>query len=71
MKKSEAIEQLGGTIKLAARACEITPSAISQWGDELNKAQTDRVQAALWRQAQLKRNRRQKRREGADDAHAS
>lgn len=49
MKKSHAFELLGGTAADAARACRITPSAVSQWPDELTKDQVDRVQAALWR----------------------
>lgn len=49
MKKSEALELLGGTPASAARAIGITPSAVSQWPDELPAAIADRVQAALWR----------------------
>jgi hypothetical protein len=49
MKKSHAFELLGGTAADVARACRITPSAVSQWPDELTKDQVDRVQAALWR----------------------
>lgn len=52
MKKAEAIEQLGGTVKLAAQACEISPSAISQWPEDLTKDQVVRVQAALYRKQQ-------------------
>lgn len=52
MKKAEAIELLGGSVKLAAQACEISPSAISQWPDELTKDQLVRVQAALYRKSQ-------------------
>lgn len=52
MKKAEAIELLGGSVKLAAQACEISPSAVSQWPDELTKDQIVRVQAALYRQQQ-------------------
>jgi len=51
MQKAHAIELLGGTVSAAAKACEISPSAVSQWPDELTKDQTDRVQAALWRKA--------------------
>lgn len=49
MNKAEAIKLLGGSVKAAAIACQVTPSAISQWPDVLNKDQIDRVQAALWR----------------------
>lgn len=54
MKKSEAIKQLGGTVKAAADACDITPSAISQWPEDLTKDQIDRVQAALYRMSKSK-----------------
>lgn len=49
MEKSHAFELLGGTAASVARECRITPSAVSQWPDELSKDQVDRVQAALWR----------------------
>ena len=49
MKKSHAFDLLGGTAADVARACRITPSAVSQWPEELTKDQVDRVQAALWR----------------------
>jgi translation initiation factor RLI1 len=51
MKKTTAIKLLGGSIKAAAEACEITSSAISQWPEDLTKDQIDRVQAALYRQS--------------------
>ena len=61
MDKTEALKLLGGTTALAAKACRITSSAISQWPDVLNKDQTDRVQAALYRIAQAsKRTRKAK-----------
>lgn len=49
MTKTEAIQLLGGTVKAAADACEISSSAISQWPEELTKDHIDRVQAALYR----------------------
>lgn len=52
MKKAEAIAALGGSVSRAAQACGISPSAVSQWPDDLTKDQIDRVQAALWRLAQ-------------------
>ena len=52
MKKSEAIELLGGTVTSAARAIGISPAAVSVWPDELRPRVADRVQAALWRIAQ-------------------
>lgn len=50
MKKSRAIELLGGTVSAAAEAIGITPAAISQWPDELPRRIADRVIAALARQ---------------------
>jgi hypothetical protein len=58
MDKTEALKLLGGTTALAAKACGITSSAISQWPEVLNKDQTDRVQAALYRlQKPARRNK--------------
>ncbi len=53
MRKSEAILALGGSIAAAAREIGITPQAVGQWPDELPPAIRDRVQAALWRRAEL------------------
>ena len=55
MKKAHAIELLGGTVKEAARRCKIVPSAISQWPEELSRGNLDRVQAALYRMRQAKK----------------
>lgn len=52
MKKTEALDLLGGTPAAVARAIGITPSAVSQWPDDLPPTIADRVQAALWRIAQ-------------------
>lgn len=49
MQKTRAIELLGGKASLAAAACGVTPSAVSQWPDELTKDIEDRVLAALAR----------------------
>lgn len=49
MLKSKAIELLGGTPKDAAQAVGVSPSAISQWPDELPDRIADRVLAALAR----------------------
>ena len=49
MKKTEALELLGGTPSSAAAAIGITVSAVSQWPDELPATISDRVEAALWR----------------------
>ena len=57
MDKRKAIELLGGSVTSAAQACGISPSAVSQWPDTLNKDQTDRVQAALWRKRESQRKR--------------
>lgn len=66
MKKSEAIDLLGGTPSAAAKAIGISPSAVSQWPDDedLSDAVRDRVQAALWR-------RQHDRREAAEEAKAA
>jgi translation initiation factor RLI1 len=58
MNKSTAIELLGGSVKDAAEACQISRSAISQWPDELTKDQVDRVQAALYRKAQSRKGKK-------------
>lgn len=52
MRKSEAINLLGGSVSEAAKAIGITPGAVSLWPDPLPKRIADRVQAALWRQSQ-------------------
>jgi len=52
MKKSEAINLLGGTPGMAAKAVGVSKSAVTQWPDELPQRIQDRVQAALWRKAQ-------------------
>lgn len=49
MKKQRAIELLGGTNTAAAAECGVTPSAISQWPDELPENIENRVLAALAR----------------------
>lgn len=49
MLKSKAIELLGGTPKAAADAVGVSPSAVSQWPDELPIRIADRVLAALAR----------------------
>lgn len=49
MKKTKALELLGGTVTAAAALVRLTPSAVSQWPDELTQAIEDRVLAALAR----------------------
>ena len=49
MLKSRAIELLGGSVTSAAEAIGITPSAITQWPDDLPERISDRVLAALAR----------------------
>lgn len=49
MKKTDAIELLGGTVRAAAEAVGISPQAVSQWPEDLPAAISDRVQAALAR----------------------
>jgi hypothetical protein len=50
MLKKHALELLGGSVTSAANLIGVTPSAISQWPDELPKALEDRVIAALARE---------------------
>lgn len=52
MRKSEALELLGGSIPAAADAIGVTYQAVDKWPDELPKRIADRVQAALWRRSQ-------------------
>lgn len=49
MKKTEAIDLLGGTVTTAAEAIGITPSAVTQWPEDLPPRIADRVYAALAR----------------------
>ena len=51
MKKSKAIELLGGTVASAAASIGITSQAITQWPDELPNRLTDRVYAAIARKS--------------------
>lgn len=66
MQKKSAIDLLGGSVTSAARACGISPSAVSQWPDELNRDQIDRVQAALWRKQEALRTKRTPRKQPAE-----
>jgi hypothetical protein len=52
MKKSEAIELLGGSPATVAEAIGVTPQAVSNWPAQLSPRIADRVQAALWRRHQ-------------------
>lgn len=49
MKKTQAIELLGGSVTAVADAIGISRSAVSQWPDELPDSIRDRVQAAIAR----------------------
>ena len=49
MLKTEAIRLLGGTPGKAAAAIGISPSAVSQWPDDLPATISDRVVAAIAR----------------------
>lgn len=49
MNKQRAIDLLGGTPAKAAAEIGVTPSAVSQWPDELPRRLADRVLAALAR----------------------
>jgi hypothetical protein len=57
MQKTTAIELLGGSVGVAAAAVGITPSAVTQWPDELPPRLADRVQAALWRKSEAAKSR--------------
>lgn len=52
MRKTEAIELLGGSIPAAAEAIGVTYQAVDKWPDELPSRISDRVEAALWRKSQ-------------------
>ena len=49
MLKTKAIELLGGTVTSAASAVGVTPSAVTQWPEELPPRIEDRVLAVLAR----------------------
>lgn len=53
MKKSEAINLLGGTAASAAKEIGITIQAVNKWPDPLTDAIRDRVQAALYRRGEV------------------
>lgn len=46
MKKSTAIELLGGSVGDVAREVGVSPQAVSQWPEDLPKRIADRVLAA-------------------------
>lgn len=46
MKKSEAIQMLGGSVPSAARALQVTVQAIAKWPDVLPLRIADRVRGA-------------------------
>jgi hypothetical protein len=46
MKKYQAIEMLGGSVTSTAKAIGITPSAVTQWPEDLPPRIVDRVYAA-------------------------
>lgn len=50
MKKSRALELLGGTVATASEAIGISSAAVSQWPDDLPERIVDRVIAALAKQ---------------------
>jgi len=49
MRKSKAIELLGGSVTAAADAVGVSPSAVSQWPDKLPERIADRVLAVMAR----------------------
>jgi hypothetical protein len=52
MRKTEAIELLGGSVTAAARAIGISYQAVAKWPDDLPPRIADRVVAARSRQAE-------------------
>ena len=52
MRKSEALELLGGSIAAAAKEVGASYQAVAKWPEELPDRISDRVQAALWRRQQ-------------------
>ena len=57
MEKLKAIELLGGTPSIAARAIGITPQAVNDWPEVLTPRIADRVQAALVRIREAKKRK--------------
>ena len=49
MKKTEAIEMLGGTVTAAAKAIGVSYQAVNKWPDDLTQKIQDRVVAAVVR----------------------
>jgi hypothetical protein len=49
MKKSEAIDLLGGSVRDAASALEVSYQAVDKWPDELPRRIADRVLGAWTR----------------------
>jgi hypothetical protein len=66
MRKADAL-RLFDTTTGVARAIGCTPQAISQWPEVLTPMQRDRVQAALWRRAQVAGVTRKRRKRGPKD----
>lgn len=58
MNKTEAIQQLGGSIAEAAKAIGVTYQAVNQWPEVLPRRIVDRVEAALWRAHKAAHSRR-------------
>lgn len=58
MDKQKAIELLGGSVSAAASAIGVSYHAVAKWPDVLPRRIADRVEAALWRQAQAKKRRK-------------
>lgn len=52
MDKQKAIKHFGSVGDLAA-ACDVTPSAVSQWPDPLPRYAADKVLAAIIRQGRI------------------
>lgn len=59
MKKSEAIERLGGSITSTAKAVGISYQAVKKWPDQLSQKIADRVIAAEVRASKSARQSRE------------
>lgn len=64
MKKNEAIE-IFGTASALSKAIGVTRSAVSQWGEDLDQSQADRVIGAAYRLGLVGRLPEQYRQEAA------
>lgn len=69
MKKTEAIQLLGGSVASVAKAIGASYQAVDKWPDELPPRIRDRVQAALYRKEEV--IQRAKRKQGRGQPQAA